>query len=1618
MRNRKVKSLTVFNPHLALIVKPTFKMVKVEKVRILNEDTIHVGHNIRSHMVETILKECPSSTYVVMNDTNLLKVPYYHQLVKELRDNLPKGSRLLSYYVSPGEASKTRETKAEIEDYLLSEGCTRDTMIIAIGGGVIGDMIGFVASTFMRGVRVVQVPTSLLAMVDSSIGGKTAVDTPLGKNFVGAFWQPKFIFVDIKWLETLPKREFINGIGEVIKTACIWNGEEFTRLESNASLFLDIVNNSKIINVANEETKELQEVSFTNIDLMLEHTYKLVLESIKVKAEVVSKDERESNLRNLLNFGHTIGHAYEAILTPQALHGECVSIGMIKEAELSRYWGILSSTQVARLTKILSAYGLPVSPDEKWFKELTLHKKTPLDVLLKKMSIDKKNDGSKKKVVILETIGSCYGQSAQYVTDEDLRFVLTDETLVYPFEETDSNQNKVISPPGSKSISNRALILAALGKGTCKIKNLLHSDDTKHMLTAVEKLNGATISYEDDGDTVVVEGHGGQTLRACSDPLYLGNAGTAARFLTSLATLVEASSENDHVVLTGNARMQQRPIGPLVDSLRSNGTKIEYLKNEGSLPLKVDANTTFKGGRIELAATVSSQYVSSILMCAPYAKAPVTLALVGGKPISQLYVEMTIKMMQRFGVKVEVSTTEPYTYHIPKSQYTNPAEYLIESDASSATYPLAFAAMNGCTVTIPSIGSDSLQGDARFAVDVLKPMGCKVEQSSTTTTVTGPPKGSLKPLKHVDMEPMTDAFLTACVVAAIAHDNDPDSKNTTTIEGIANQRVKECNRIQAMATELAKFGVSTTELPDGIQVHGLNSIEQLKYPSNSMGPVGIDSYDDHRVAMSFSLLAGMVNSVKNKPDLNSLTNVKPVKILERHCTGKTWPGWWDVLHSDLGARLDGTEPVNGLSTKKTLRSVVIVGMRAAGKTTISKWCAAQLGYKLVDLDELFEETYGNGSVKDYVAAHGWENFRAEETKIFKDVINKYSDSKYVFSTGGGIVESAHARESLKKYASEGGIVLHLHRDIEETIVFLQSDPTRPAYVEEIKDVWERREKWYNECSNFNFFAPHCSSEVGFQNLRRTFSKYINTITGSKDVQIPTGRSSFVCLTFDDLTEQVDDLPAIAYGCDAVEVRVDHLAKFDTEFVSRQISILRNATNSLPIIFTIRTKKQGGNFPDDDYESMENLFATALKAGVEYIDLELTLPTTIQYNVLNNKGYTKIIGSHHDFAAKYPWSDSEWENRYNQALSLDVDVIKFVGFATKFEDNLSLETFRDTHTSKPLIAINMSETGKISRVLNNILTPVTSDLLPNSAAPGQLSLAEINKIYTSMGGISKKELFVVGSPIGHSKSPVLHNTGYEILGLPHNFDKYETTSAEDVKKNLLEGKENLGGLAVTIPLKLDIIKYMSELSDAAKLIGAVNTVIPLGNGKFKGDNTDWLGIKNSLVANGVPEVFSNISGFVLGSGGTSRSAIYALHQMGCSEIFIINRTISKAKELKKHFPSSYNIIVVESGDEIEKSKFNFGVAVSCIPGDNPLDDSLLSRLERALNKGKNSSFVPTLLEAAYKPSITPVMRLAQDKYQWQAIPGSQMLVHQGVAQFEIWTGFKAPFNAIFDAVTKH
>lgn len=1341
----------------------------------------------------------------------------------------------------------------------------------------------------------------------------------------------------------------------------------------------------------------------------------LILGSVRVKAHVVSADEREGGLRNLLNFGHSIGHAFEGILTPQILHGECVSIGMVLEAALARHLGVLDGGAVARLAKCLSSYGLPTSVKDSTVRRQSAKRKCTVDQLLSIMGVDKKNDGKKKRIVLLDRIGHTHERQASVVGDHDIRVILSSGVLVRPL--ASSSLEVSCTPPGSKSISNRALVLAALGEGECRIKNLLHSDDTEVMLNALVKLRGASFSWENSGQVLVVKGNGGR-LEVHGEELYLGNAGTASRFLATVATLA-APKTKDFSVLTGSDRMKKRPIGPLVEALRANGAGVDYLESQGSLPLNIKAGHGMKGGDISLAATISSQYVSSLLMCAPYAHNDVTLRLVGGKPISQLYIDMTSAMMASFGIHVRKSTTEEHTYHIPRGQYKNPPEYVIESDASSATYPLAIAAITGTTCTVPNIGSASLQGDARFATEVLRPMGCRVEQTETSTTVTGPPKGSLIPIHEIDMEPMTDAFLTASILAAVAQDGKTTS--TTRIVGIANQRVKECNRIKAMKDELAKFGVTCRELPDGIEVDG------IPYTVLSKPLGGVHCYDDHRVAMSFSVLG----------------TVAPhgTLIQERECVGKTWPGWWDSLRQPFGVQLEGVDleadQASSKSIQRSDKSILIIGMRGAGKTTTGRSAASDLGWQFLDLDDHLERSAGR-RIPEIIKEEGWGGFRSQELATLKKIL-QIKPTGHVFACGGGIVEMQEARQLLIDYHRAGGLVISVERDIEDVIAFLQIDKSRPAYVDDMREVWLRRKPWYQECSNYQFYSRKATSTTTDQ-PPNGLDRFLRTITGHEkplEALMAKEQSHFVSLTVPDVAAAAHIMEEVAVGSDAVELRVDLLEEPQSknrppsiEFVANQVAILR-ASSSLPIIFTVRTKSQGGRMPDDAHESIQNLLCLALRSGIEFLDLEISLPDAILQTISHLKKNTKIIASHHDPKDTLSWSNGSWVPHYNKAL-LYGDIIKLVGVAKTQSDNASLMDFRSwaltAHPSIPIIAINMGIEGQLSRIQNPFLTPVSHPSLPFKAAPGQLSAAEIRTALSLHGVIKPKSFYLFGNPIAQSKSPAMHNHLFHATGLPHNYNLHESDNASTLSS--LIRSPDFGGASVTIPLKIPIMNLLDEIDPAAHTIGAVNTIVVdpsrtstthPGSPYLVGHNTDWTGMRLILSNAGAsstsptPSISStntstnDNSALIIGAGGTARAALYTLHEMGYSPLYLLGRSPDRLRAVQSSFPAGYNISVITTHEEATSASPP-RVAIGTIPADKPIDEKTASLLNSILAQGGNSEGAGekkkkrVLLEMAYKPAITPLLLLAAERG-WKTVQGLEVLAGQGVGQFELWTGIK-------------
>lgn len=411
-----------------------------------------------------------------------------------------------------------------------------------------------------------------------------------------------------------------------------------------------------------------------------------------------------------------------------------------------------------------------------------------------------------------------------------------------------SKINAEIYVPGSKSITQRALIAAALASGESCLTGPLASEDTQYTSEAL-RLMGVGIHVETD--KWIVKGRGGNISPPGSD-IYLGNNGTATRFLTSVAAMGDGIFN-----ITGDKRMEERPIEPLMRALQGWGVEIESINRTGCPPLRINAHG-ISGGKTVLPEGKSSQYLSSLLLVAPYAKQEALLD-VQGEVLSKPYVRMTMAVMASFGVNV-VCNDSLTSFQIPQGEYSA-RTYDIEGDASSASYFWAAAAITGGDVRVANVPEPSLQGDA-VLVDIFERMGCGVERDAKGTRVIGPEKliGV-----EVDMGDCPDVVPTLAVVASQAH-------GRTVIKNIEHLRIKECDRLHVMAVELAKLGAQVQEKQDALIIEG-----QGGNASRMQGAV-IETYNDHRIAMSFAV-AGLV--------------VPGMQIKGEGCVVKSFPDFWE-----------------------------------------------------------------------------------------------------------------------------------------------------------------------------------------------------------------------------------------------------------------------------------------------------------------------------------------------------------------------------------------------------------------------------------------------------------------------------------------------------------------------------------------------------------------------------------------------------------------------------------------------------------------------------------------------------------------------------------------------------
>ncbi|MEK9628304.1 MAG: 3-phosphoshikimate 1-carboxyvinyltransferase [Nitrospinota bacterium] len=388
--------------------------------------------------------------------------------------------------------------------------------------------------------------------------------------------------------------------------------------------------------------------------------------------------------------------------------------------------------------------------------------------------------------------------------------------------------NATVTLPGSKSYTNRALLIAALANGVSRLEKPLVSDDTKFMIQA---LKGFGIQVEEEPGAFTVSGNGGK-LELPKDDIFVGNAGTTMRFLTTFSALAKGK-----VRLDGDERMRERPLADLLECLGQMGVKAIPAYHNGCPPIDIEGEG-IPGGYVKLAGDKSSQYLTSLLLSAPYFQTD-TKILIQGDLTSKSYADITLDIMRTFGV--EVGNRDYQEFSVRADQIYKPQTYKIEGDWSSASYFLAAAAVTQGDITLTGINPDSVQGDAQFP-GVLEKMGCQIKKSADSLELKG---NSLKGIT-VNMNNMPDAVQTLAVVALFA-------EGETVIEGIGNLRIKETNRIEALANELGRLGAEVEAGEDFIIVR----------PGTYEG-AEIETYNDHRMAMSFAVAGLKIPGVKIK----------------------------------------------------------------------------------------------------------------------------------------------------------------------------------------------------------------------------------------------------------------------------------------------------------------------------------------------------------------------------------------------------------------------------------------------------------------------------------------------------------------------------------------------------------------------------------------------------------------------------------------------------------------------------------------------------------------------------------------------------------------------------------
>lgn len=770
--------------------------------------------------------------------------------------------------VQAGERSKNLDAYRALLEEAARFGLTRTSTVVALGGGVVGDLAGFAAATYMRGCHLVQLATSLLAMVDSSVGGKTAVDLPQGKNLAGAFHQPNLVLCDLDCLGTLPPTYLADGMGEVAKYAVMADPELFGWLERP---------------LAGQEER-------------------VVARCIALKRDVVEADEREAGVRKLLNLGHTVGHAIELLSGYAVPHGHAVAAGTAIMARACAARGWCPAEDAGRIEALLRAHGLP-----------TCSERDPSE-LAEAARNDKKRAGDAIDVVAVRGIGSCevrrmgLGEFAELVElgcagareGVAAEGFLVDEARggrggarsaeglgmpgrCNPRAPLGKEPVRATVRPGalageveaiaSKSAAHRMLICAALADGPTRIRCATTSQDIEATCACLAAL-GAKVGRS--GAWLTVEPIVRDALRGRTPWLPCGESGSTLRFMLPVVCALGCGGQ---FLMEG--RLPERPLEPLRSRLAEHGCTIGPA---GMVPLPVWGRMA--GGTFDLPGNVSSQFVTGLLLALPLAGGGGRVRLHGAVE-SRPYIDLTVGVMRAFGVEVAESREvdaadgggDALTVFAvaPDARYASPGEAAVEGDWSNAAFWLCAGALSDEPVRVRGLDLASSQGDLAV-LDVLGAMGahvrCHPGEGWAEACGRDPATGERCRLRgvEVDAHDVPDLVPVLCVVAACA-------EGETRVVNAARLRIKESDRLATTAELVRSLGARVDELPDGLVVHGLGRAPGSGAAGRAvLHACSVRSHGDHRIAMAAAVGATAADG--------------PVEVFGANAVAKSYPGFF------------------------------------------------------------------------------------------------------------------------------------------------------------------------------------------------------------------------------------------------------------------------------------------------------------------------------------------------------------------------------------------------------------------------------------------------------------------------------------------------------------------------------------------------------------------------------------------------------------------------------------------------------------------------------------------------------------------------------------------------------